>query len=317
MIEQIHEAAQRLAEYLQPTPLVRSKVLNAGASSVYLKLESLQPTGAFKVRPALNGMLCHLDRARQNGVVTSSSGNFAQAVAWAAKTLGVDAQIVMMESASAFKRERTRAFGGTVVLCGNTFQDRWDTTFRIQRESGRVLLHPYDSVETIAGDGTVGIELLEQIQGDFCVAVPISGGGLISGIASAIKSQRPACRVVGVQPTANGSMALSLSQGERVTVSPKPSLADALVVASPGERTFAIARDLVDEVVLVEEPELAEAVRILAIEQKIVAEPGGAAGVAALLAGKIDTHGLDLVCVISGGNVLPSTLAEILAGRSA
>jgi threonine dehydratase len=112
-------------------------------------------------------------------------------------------------------------------------------------------------------------------------------------------------------------MALSLSHGERVTVSPKPSLADALVVASPGERTFAIARDLVDEVVLVEEPELAEAVRILAIEQKIVAEPGGAAGVAALLAGKIDTHGLDLVCVISGGNVLPSTLAEILAGRSA
>ena len=316
MIEQIHEAAQRLAQYLQPTPLVRSNVLDAGGGPVYLKLESLQPTGAFKVRPALNGMLCHLGQARQNGVVTSSSGNFAQAVAWAARTLGVDAQIVMMESASLFKRGRTQAFGGTVVLCGNTFQDRWDTTFRIQRESGRVLLHPYDSVETIAGDGTVGLELLDQLEGEFCVAVPVSGGGLISGIASAIKAQRPGCRVIGVQPSANGSMALSLAQGERVTVTPKPSLADALAVASPGERTFAIARDLVDEVVLVEEPELAEAVRILANEQKIVSEPGGAAGVAALVTGKIDTRGLPLVCVISGGNVIPSMLAEILAGRS-
>lgn len=314
MIEQIQDAARRLSQYLQTTPLVKSTVLDAAGNSVYLKLESLQPTGAFKVRPALNGMLCHLDRARKNGVVTSSSGNFAQAVAWAAKTLGVDAQIVMMESASAFKRERTRALGGTVVLCGNNFQDRWDTTFRIQRESDRVLLHPYDSAETIAGDGTVGIELLDQIEGDFCVAVPISGGGLISGIASAVKAHRPGCRVVGVQPAANGSMALSLSRGERVTVTPKRSLADALVVATPGERTFAIARDLVDEVVLVEESELAGAVRFLANEQKIVAEPGGAAGVAAWLAGKIDTRGLDLVCVISGANILPATFAEILAG---
>ena len=314
MIEQIQDAARRLADYLQPTPLVRSNVLDASGNSVYLKLESLQPTGAFKVRPALNGMLCHLEQARRNGVVTSSSGNFAQAVAWAAKTLGVDAQIVMMESASTFKRERTRALGGTVVLCGNTFQDRWDTTFRIQRESGRVLLHPYDSVETIAGDGTLGIELLDRIEGDFCVAVPISGGGLISGIASALKASRPGCRVIGVQAAANGSMALSLQRGERVTVTPKPSLADALAVASPGERTFAIAKELVDEVVLVEESELAEAVRFLANEQKIVAEPGGAAGVAALLAGKLDSRGMDLVCVISGGNVLPATLAEILNG---
>jgi threonine dehydratase len=259
-------------------------------------------------------MLCHLEQARRNGVVTSSSGNFAQAVAWAAKTLGVDAQIVMMESASTFKRERTRALGGTVVLCGNTFQDRWDTTFRIQRESGRVLLHPYDSVETIAGDGTLGMELLDRIEGGFCVAVPISGGGLISGIASALKASRPGCRVIGVQAAANGSMALSLQRGERVTVAPKPSLADALAVASPGERTFAIAKELVDEVVLVEESELAEAVRFLANEQKIVAEPGGAAGVAALLAGKLDSRGMDLVCVISGGNVLPATLAEILNG---
>jgi len=314
MIEQIQDAAGRLADYLEPTPLVPSHVLSRPESAVHLKLESMQPTGAFKVRPALNGMLCHLDQARQKGVVTSSSGNFAQAVAWAAKTLGVDAQIVMMHSASAFKRERTRALGGTVVLCGDTFQDRWDTTFRIQRESGRVLLHPYDSAETIAGDVTIGLELLDQIEQDFCVAVPISGGGLISGIATALKARRPGCRVIGVQPAANGSMALSLQRGERVTVSPRPSLADALVVASPGERTFAISRDLLDAVVLVEESELAESVRFLASEQKIVAEPGGAAGVAALLAGKLDTRGLPIVCVISGGNLLPATLAEILNG---
>jgi len=313
-IEEARQARERLKPYLRTTPLVFSEPLSrATGNRVWLKLESLQPTGAFKVRPALNGMLVHLDQARNSGVIASSSGNFAQAVAYAARQLGVSAQIVMMKKSSPLKIEGTRRLGGEVVLCENTFKDRWETTFRIERESGRLLLHPYDSEETIAGDATIGLELSEQLDSDFTVLVPISGGGLISGIASALKAERPACTVIGVQPAANGSMKKSIEQGRPVTVTPAPSIADALVVATPGERTFAIVQKLVDDLVLVEEEEIARAVRIIAVEQKLVVEPGGAVGVAALLAGKVQPAGRDLVCILSGGNIQPSKLAELLA----
>ncbi len=313
MLDQIRQAQERIGRYLAPTPLVHSEPVSRGhPPAVWLKLESLQPTGAFKVRPAFNGILSQLEQSRRHGVVTSSSGNFAQAVAYAASSLGVDAQIVMMRGASPFKIARTRRFGGTVVPCGNTFQERWDTTARIQRESGRLLLHPYDSEETIAADGTIGLELLDQLDRTFCVVVPISGGGLIAGVASAVKSLRPDCRVVGVQPAANPSMAQSRRQGRPVEVTPQPSLADALVVTKPGARTFPIVKELVDDVVLVEEEDLAAAVRLLANEQKLIVEPGGAASVAALLAGKVETGGLDVVCLLSGGNILPERLAELL-----
>ncbi len=312
-IEQIRLARERLKPYLRVTPLVFSEPLSRAAGNrVWLKLESQQPTGAFKVRPALNGMLAHLDQARKSGVIASSSGNFAQAVAYAARELGVSAQIVMMKKSSPLKMEGTRRLGGEVVLCENTFKDRWDTTFRIERESGRLLLHPYDSQETIAGSGTIGLELAEQLDSEFTVLVPISGGGLISGIASAVKAERPGCRVIGIQPSANGSMKKSIEQGSRVTVTPSPSMADALVVATPGERTFAIVQKLVEDVVLVEEEEITTAVRTLAVEQKLVIEPGGAVGVAALLAGKVQPAGRDLVCILSGGNIQPSKLAELL-----
>ena len=144
MFSLIKHARDRLASHFPPTPLIASEPLS-GDRSVFLKLESLQPTGSFKVRPSMNGMLAHLDRAREAGVVTSSSGNFAQGAAYAASRLDVDLQVVMMRGASSFKIERTRQLGATVVLCENTFKDRWDTTFRIQRETGRLLLHPYDS----------------------------------------------------------------------------------------------------------------------------------------------------------------------------
>ena len=313
-IEQARQARERLRPYLRPTPLVLSEPLSRAAGSrVWLKIESQQPTGAFKVRPALNGMLACLDQARKAGVITSSSGNFAQAVAYAARELGVSAQIVMMKKSSPLKIEGTRRLGGEVVFCENTFQDRWDTTFRIERESGRLLLHPYDSEETIAGDATIGLELAEQLDSDFIVLVPISGGGLISGIASALQAERAGCSVIGIQPAANGSMKKSIEQGSRVTVTPAPSMADALVVATPGERTFAIVQKLVEDVVLVEEEEIAAAVRTLAVEQKLVVEPGGAVGVAALLAGKVQAGGRDVVCVLSGGNIQPAKLAELIA----
>ncbi len=306
-------ARERLAPHLPPTPLVVSDYFSRrlGAPAA-LKLETQQPTGSFKVRPALNGMLSSLDEARSRGVVTSSSGNFAQAVAWAAARLNVDAQVVMMSGASAFKRERTRAYGATVVDCENTFAARWETTHRIVRETGRLLLHPYDADETVSGDGVIGLELLDQLDGDFCVLVPISGGGLIGGIAAAVKQSRPGCRVIGVQAHAGPSMRLSLDEGRLATTDPKPSWADALLVATPGERGFELVRRYVDDVVLVSEEEIAEAVRLLAVEQKLVVEGGGAVGVAALLAGKAEFAGLPPVCILSGGNVLPGKLSDAL-----
>lgn len=308
----IQEAQRRLAPFLQTTPLVFSHPLSRAAGCrVWLKLETQQPTGSFKVRPALNGALCHLGSARGAGVLASSSGNFAQAVAYAARELGLDAQIVMMRNSSPYKIAATEAWGAKVVLCGNTFEERWETTFRLQRESGRVLLHPYDSEETIAGDGTLGLELLEQLEDEFTVVVPVSGGGLISGVASAVKLGRPECRVVGVQPEANGSLLRSVEAGRPVRVGPVQTIADALVASQPGERTLGIIRERVDQVVLVTEEEIAAAVRELALQQKLVVEPGGAVAVAALLAGKVQAGG-DVVCVASGGNVLPATLARLL-----
>ncbi len=313
-IEEIREARQRLGKYFPPTPTIRSDTLSdATGHPVWLKLELLQPTGSFKVRPSMNSMLANVEQARSRGVVTSSSGNFAQGAAYAANRLGVDLQVVMMKSASEFKRRRTEALGATVVLCENTFQDRWDTTFRIEKEEQRLLIHPYDSVETMGGDGTIGLELLDQVEGDFCAIVPISGGGLISGIATAVKESRPGCRVIGVQPAANGSMLKSIESGERVTTTPGPTLADALLIAQPGERTFDVVRRLVDEVVVVNEVDIRGAVKLLAEEQKLVVEGGGAVGVAALLSGVVATGGLPVVCVLSGGNILPGDLASILS----
>ena len=316
ILDSIQQARRRISARLDPSPLLRAGALSRRlARRVLYKAESLQPTGSFKVRPAYNGIAAHLEHARARGVVTSSSGNFAQAAAWAGAELGVDVTVVMMESASAYKRERTKALGARVELCAPAFAARWETTFRIEREQRRLLLHPYDSEEAIAGDGTVGLELLEQSDEALCVLVPVSGGGLVSGIATAVKSLRPDCVVIGVQPEANPSMQRSLAAGERLEVTPETSLADALVVAKPGERTFEIASRLVDEVVLVNEEELARAVRFLASEEKLVVEAGGAAGVAALLAGKVHHPGLTPVAILSGGNILPAKLAEIIDDR--
>ena len=312
-LEQIARAKDRLAAHLDPTPLVKSDFLSRELGrTVLLKLESQQPVGAFKVRPALNSILASLDQCRASGIVTNSSGNFAQAVAFAATQLGVDATVVMMKDASAFKRERTRRFGGRVVLCDNTFASRSETTERIREEDGRLAVHPFDSTESIAGNGTLGLELLEQIQGDFALFVPVSGGGLIAGASLAVKAGRPGCRIFGVQARANPATKRSLEQGRRVRGVPSPSLADALTVPEPGSNTFPIIQGLVEDVFLVSESEIAATIRLLALEQKLVVEAGGAVSVAAAASWQERDNGLPLVCVVSGGNIEPALLRSIL-----
>lgn len=306
-------ARERLAAHLAKTPLVESDFLSRELGRpVLLKLESMQPVGAFKVRAALNSVLTHLDECRSTGVVTNSSGNFAQAVAYAATRLGVESTIVMMRGASAFKRGRTEAFGGNVVLCEDSFEARFAATERIRVETGRRLLHPYNSPETIAGNGTLGLELLEQVDSEFDLYVPISGGGLIAGTTLAVKAGRPECCVFGVQAEANPSMKLSLEAGRPVRTAPAPSLADALTVLEPGSLTFPIVQEHVESVELVSEEAMASAVRLLAVEQKLVVEPGAAVSVAAALAAPRDRD-RPLVCVLSGGNIAPETLRAVLA----
>lgn len=306
-LQLLRDARVRLKPWLKPTPLVEAAGLKA-----WLKLESFQPTGAFKVRPAINSVLVHLEAAKERGVLASSSGNFAQAVAYAASKLSVKATIVMPSITSPYKIERTRALGAEVVICGPSFEERWETTYRLERETGKVLVHPYDSVETIAGDGTLGLELLEQRDGPFCAIVPASGGGLLAGVALALKTARPECRVIGVQAEGNGSMYKSFYAGARVNVGKVTGIADSLVASMPGERAFELIKKHVDGIVLVSDAEIRRAMRWCMEQQKIVVEPGAATGVAALREGKVDTGGLEPVVVISGANVSPEKFAELI-----
>lgn len=297
-INEARIARERLRPYLRLPSELRPL-----QESIFFKMEYLHPTASFKVRPALNGILSHLQAARAQGVLTSSSGNFAQAVAWAGRILGCSAQVVMTSNTSSYKIARTRELGAQVTLCGPTFEERWETTRRLHGESGKLLLHPYDSMETILGNATIGLELLEQLDGPFTVLVPVSGGGLLAGIAWAIKMLRPACHVIGVQQSGNGSFKYSLDRGERVKVAPFVSCVDALVALTPGELTFKIAQAYVNDVLLVEEQAIGEAIQTLHAQNFLV-EPAGAAGFAAVLSGRLQkNHPNPVVCLGSGGNV--------------
>ena len=314
--EEILDAKARLEPFLMATPLIFSDFLTETFGiSVWLKLESLQPTGSFKVRPAFNSILASREECEVSGLVTSSSGNFAQAVAYAAELLELNAIVVMMKNASRFKRSRTEAYGAHVELCGNTAKARSETVERIHEEDGHHIIHPYNSRESIAGNGVLGLELLEQIDQDFNLIVPVSGGGLISGTALTVKAARPNCRIFGVQPELNPSMRRSLEKGAPVQVKTGKSIADALTVPMPGANTFPIVQQLVEDVFLVNEKSMAESIGLLSLEQKLVVEAGGAASVAALRHFDFENNTMPIVCVISGGNLDPELLTK--ACRSA
>ena len=306
-IENVYAARERLKPYLSQTPLLYSELLSQKlAKQIWLKLETQQMTGSFKTRPALNSILSHLDKARQHGVIASSSGNFAQGVAYAAHLLGVKAMIVMPENTSPFKIQRTKNHGAEVVLCGNTHESRVQTTAELQKKTGRLLLHPYDSLETMAGDGTIGLEISEQL-GDqlthpVTILVPVSGGGLIAGIALAIKTLHPQFKVIGLQSTACGSLLKSMHAGHCVNVGSFKTIADALVASEPGQNSFKIIQRYVDDVVLIEEEEIRTATSFFIDQHKLVVEPAGALPLAALLNNKIDAD--RVVCIVSGGNIL-------------
>lgn len=308
-LEAVMRAAKLIEGSVIRTPLVRSPTFSrmAGAE-VYLKLEDLQKGGSFKVRGATYKVLSRREEIGPAGVVAASAGNHAQGVALAAKAAGLPATIVMPVWASMAKQEATRGYGAEVILAGESI-----SFAQKMAEDGRTFIHPYDDLDIITGQGTIGLEILEDLAEPDLVVVPVGGGGLIGGIASAIKAKRPETRIVGVQAAACPSALEALRAKERVVVEAERSIADGISVKEIGEANFPLIRELVDEVVLVEEEEISTAILALLERKKVLAEGAGAVPLAALLASKIKiAKGNEVVLVISGGNLDPPLLERVI-----
>ena len=308
----ILEARERLKGVAQRTGLVQFKALSDEHSQIYLKTEDLQNTGSFKVRGAYIKIASLSEEERACGVIASSAGNHAQGVALAARAFGVPATIVMPAGAPLSKVKATRELGANVVLHGSVYDDAYAEACRIQQETGATFIHPFDDPMVIAGQGTIGLEIMDDLPDVDTIVVPIGGGGLIAGLAYAVKNLRPQCRIIGVQAAGAPSMAESLKEGKIITLSSVDTVADGIKVKTPGDLTFDMCREYVDEVVTVSEGEIASAILTVLEKQKLVAEGAGAVGIAAAMYHKVNTEGKTVCALLSGGNVDVTMLERIL-----
>ncbi len=311
-LDVIREAQERLRPVALRTPLFRADVLNDElGSDIRLKLESLQRTGSFKFRGAYNFVAQLSDDARSKGVITYSSGNHAQAVALAAQLHGIRAVVVMPTTAPQVKRDGAERLGAEVVLEGTTSLERGARAESIAEERGLVMIPPFDDPTIIAGAGTVGLEIAEDWDAFGSVLVPIGGGGLCSGTAAALRQLRPDVRVLGVEPIGAASMKAALESGGPVTLDRTESIADGLMPVRTGNLTFKHVSELVDDVVLVDDDAIRDAASLLFKKLRLVVEFSGAATVAALRSGLVETEGRGVVAVVSGGNVDPAVLMDL------
>jgi len=312
--EAIEAARARIAGSIDMTPCLKSENLSAQSSSkVYLKLDNLQRTGSFKERGAANILMTLGASDRERGVIASSAGNHAQALALHGTRLGIDTKIVMPEGTPLVKVTRTRAYGGKVVLHGANYDEAYHHALEIAAQEDRYFVHAFDDPAIIAGQGTLGLELLEQNPYIEVVVVPVGGGGLISGIAAALKETNPRIRVIGVEPEVLPSMQAALEQNGPVDVPAAQTIADGVAVRRVGRYTHANVARYVDEIVSVSEKELANAILVCLEEEKFMVEGAGAAAVAALLAGKLpDIAGRRVCLVISGGNIDVNVISRII-----
>ena len=309
----VEQAAQDLRPYLPPTPLQPSSAFTAKVGCpVHLKLETVQPIRSFKVRGALHKVLRTHPEERAAGVVTASAGNHGQGVAYAARTFGVPATVFVPEGANPLKVEAIGRLGGTVVRHGRSYQDAYLEAVRAQAESGATLVHAYDDPDVIAGQGTVAVELLADLPEFDTVVVPVGGGGLISGVALYCKARLPGVQVVGVEPTRADGLTRSLEAGAITTLDRVQTLADGLAASAPGRHTFDLAVRHVDTMLRVEDAELLRAIRLLFEWEHVLAEPAGAAAVAALLYHYRPAPGERVVAVVSGANVTQDVMLRAL-----
>jgi threonine dehydratase len=309
----IQAAGVRIAAHIIRTPLVYSPSISSlTGARVYLKLETLQKAGSFKVRGATNKILVNIDGARKLGVVAASAGNHAQGVAVAAHAAGVPAMIVMPSWASLAKQEATRSYGADVVMYGSSLEESIQRAGELTQE-GRLFIHPYDDDDVIAGQGTIGLEILDDLPCVDMIIVPVGGGGLAAGIATAAKSRKPDIRIIGAQAAACPSASSAFDAGSPVRITARPTIADGIRVAECGARTFPLLREYVDQIVLASDEEIADAMLLLLERKHVVAEGAGAAPLAALLNGSVRIlPGTIVVIVISGGNVDSALLFRIV-----
>lgn len=311
-MQDIERAATATKGVVRETPVLTSRTLSERVGgTVVLKAENLQRTGSFKLRGALAKIISLGDRCRA-GVVTGSAGNHAQAVAFAARTRGVSCEVYMPSTAPIAKMDAAISLGAKVQLVGATVEESLDAAKERTRSGGLEFVHPFDDPEVVAGQGTLGLELLTQIPDIERVVVPVGGGGLISGVAIALKTNRPDIEVIGVQVDSCAPFRASLAAGEAVTVSTALTIADGIAVKRPGGLTLELVQRWVDQMVVVPEDDVAEAMVLLLERAKLVVEGAGAVGVAALLAGAASASGSGTtVAVLSGGNVDAGVLAQI------
>ena len=313
-LDGIREARERIRGGVKETPCTESLAFaDVTEARVHLKLESMHRTGSFKERGALNRLMVAGPEERARGVITMSAGNHAQALAYHARRLGIVATVVMPVVTPLIKVSRTRALGAKVVLHGATLDDSAVEARRRVEADGLTLVHPFDDDQVIAGQGTVGLELAEQVPELTTVVVPIGGGGLISGIAIALESLRPEVRVIGVEPEAAASARAARDAGERTVLDSVETMADGVAVKRVGERTFPLIERFVDDIVTVSEDEIASAIVSMLEQDRIVVEGAGAVGVAALATGKVGmSRGDDVAVVISGGNIDLNLMSRII-----
>ena len=312
----VERAARDLRGFLPPTPLQYSRAFTEKARChVHLKIESIQPIRAFKVRGALNKLMRLTDAQRAAGVITASGGNHGMGVAYAAAAFKVPATVYVPETANAFKVESIRRLGARVVAAGRNYNGAYLEAMGAQQASGATFVHAYDDPDVVAGQGTIAIELLADLEDLDTVLVPIGGGGLIAGIALYLKSKKPAIKVIGVEPTGADAMQRSLRAGRIVNLERVNTIADGLAASAPGELTFELAKRYVDEVVLVEDAEMLRAIRLLFEWEHLLAEPAGAAALAALLYHHRPAPNEKVVVILSGGNVTDEVMLRALKTR--
>ncbi len=310
-LDEIYRAAYALKDVIRPTDIIHAPNIRKDAN-VYLKTENLQITGSFKVRGAYYKISQLSDEEKKKGVIACSAGNHAQGVALAAAKNGIKSLICIPKGAPISKVEATKSYGADVCLVEGVYDDAFAKAVELQKESGATFIHPFDDDKVIAGQGTIGLEILNQMPNVDSVIVPVGGGGLISGVAYAIKKLRPEVKVYGVQAAGAPSMKVSIDGGTIQSILTAKTVADGIAVKRPGDNTYEICKEYVDEIVTVTDDEVATAILTLIEQQKLVTEGAGAIAVAAVMFDKIPVEGKNVVCVLSGGNIDVAILSRVI-----
>ncbi|MGG7059708.1 threonine ammonia-lyase [Clostridium nigeriense] len=311
-LNEIRKAHDNIKDIINKTPLLYSPIFSAiNNCSLYMKCENLQITGAYKIRGALNKIRTLSEEERNKGVVCSSAGNHAQGVAYAAKLLGVNSTIVMPKNTPYLKVQSTKEFGGNVVLHGNCYDDAFLKAKFIESENNSVFIHPFNDINVIYGQATIALEIFEDIENIDVILCPVGGGGLISGISVAAKELNPNVKIIGVQAEGANAMEQSFKNSNIICLNSVNTIADGIAVKCPGELTFSIIKDYVDDIVTVSDKEIAESFLILCEKHKILAEASGAASLAALK--KLNLSGKKVVSIISGGNIDMLTISSLIS----